>query len=235
MDRTQYFYLDGVDSREYGIYLSKAISLGGASPILDTTQVPGRSGELVSYDGGYQNVSFQAECFVTGERIGAALSRVAQWLLGSRGYRRLEFPWEDGYRLGYVTQGPETEARAKILRTFELEFSCKPQVFLYQGEREITAVNGGKIYNDWMPSLPKITVEGSGAGSLTVGDITVTLKDIDEYITLDSDIQDAFRGTANKNSTVTAPEFPVLQTGENIISWSGGVTGVTILPRWWHL
>ena len=231
---TQYFYLDGEDSRDRGIYLSSAVKIGGAKPILDTVSVPGRSGELVSYDGGYQNVRFQVECFIHGRTVGTDLGNVVQWVI-KPGYRRLELPWEDGYRLGYVTQGPETEARAKILRTFELEFSCKPQVFLYQGEREITAVNGGKIYNDWMPSLPKITVEGNGAGSLTVGDITVTLRDIDEYITLDSDIQDAFRGTANKNSTITAPEFPVLQTGENIISWSGGVTGVTILPRWWHL
>lgn len=231
---TQYFYLDGEDSRDRGIYLSSSVQIGGAQPIVDTVSVPGRSGELVIYDGGYRNVSFQVECFIHGRTVGTDLSDVIRWVV-QPGYRRLEFPWEDGYRMGYVTTGPETEARAKILRTFELEFSCKPQVFLYEGEQVIKMTAGGSLYNPWMPALPQITVYGSGAGSLTVGNVTVTLKDIDEYITLDSDIQDAFRGTANKNSTITAPEFPVLQTGDNTIAWSGGVTSVEILPRWWHL
>lgn len=231
---TQYFYLDGEDSRDRGIYLGGPVQIGGAQPIVDTVNVPGRNGELVIYDGGYKNVSFSVQCFIHGRTVGTDLSDVIRWAV-KPGYRRLEFPWEDGYRMGYITTGPETEARAKILRTFELEFSCKPQVFTYEGERVIKMTEGGSLYNQWMPSLPKITVYGSGAGSLTVGDVTVTLKNIDEYITLDSDIQDAFRGATNKNSTITAPEFPVLQTGDNTISWSGGVTSVEILPRWWHL
>ena len=233
--RTQYFYLDGEDSRDYGIYLTSAIKIGGAKPILDTVQVPGRSGDLVIYEGAYKNVSFQAKCFVHGETVGTALSAISQWTAGTVGYRRLEFPWEDGYRMGYITQGPETEARAKGLRPFTLNISCKPQVFTYEGERAITMTQAGSLYNRWMPSLPKITVYGSGAGTLTVGDIAVTFTEIDGYITLDSDIQDAYKGTANKNSVVTAPEFPTLRRGDNTLRWTGGITRLEIIPRWWHL
>lgn len=232
---TQYFYLDGEDSRNYGIYLSSAIKIGGAQPRMEKISIPGRNGDLLRYDGGFSNVSFSAECFVHDSHAADAIAAIAQWTAGIQRYRKLQFPWEDGYRMTYVISSPDMECLSKGVRAFTLDFSCAPQVFTYEGERVIKMTEGGSLYNQWMPSLPKITVYGSGAGSLTVGDVTVTLKNIDEYITLDSDIQDAFKGTANKNSTITAPEFPVLQSGDNTISWSGGVTSVEILPRWWHL
>ena len=81
--------------------------------------------------------------------------------------------------------------------------------------------------------MPLIRVSGTGAGNLYIGKYTVVIKSIDDYVMLDSDTQNAYKGTINKNSTISAPEFPVLEPGESGINWSGGITSVEIIPRWW--
>ena len=60
-----------------------------------------------------------------------------------------------------------------------------------------------------------------------------------EDITLDCEDMDAYRVAdgllVNCNGLIYAPEFPVLQPGENVVSWSGGIDHVEIIPRWWTL
>ena len=70
---------------------------------------------------------------------------------------------------------------------------------------------------------------------MQIGRYTVKLLSIDESLTLDSDTQNAYKGTQNKNNTILAPEFPRLEPGENEISWQGGVEKIEIIPRWWTL
>ena len=62
-----------------------------------------------------------------------------------------------------------------------------------------------------------------------------TLAAIDGSITLDSDTENAYKGTTNLNSKVTIPDFPELVPGDNEITWTGGITSAQITPRWWTL
>ena len=68
-----------------------------------------------------------------------------------------------------------------------------------------------------------------------MGEYTVQIKALDGYVILDSDSQNAYKGTLNKNGTIYAPQFPVLERGKNFISWDGGITSVEITPRWWTI
>ena len=233
--RTQYFYFDGEDSRSYGIYMENPIEISGAEPILETVQIPGRSGALLLYDGSYENVSFQADCFIVGKHPDAALRAIADWTVGAKGYRRLELPWEDGYRMAYITNGPETLLKARRLRPFSIQFACKPQVFTYDGELPVAMTKSGSLWNWGMTALPLVKVYGNGSGTVTIGTRTVVLGGIESYVMLDCEIQDAYKGSTNKNSTISAPEFPELAPGENRVSFTGGVTKLEITPRWWHL
>lgn len=54
-------------------------------------------------------------------------------------------------------------------------------------------------------------------------------------ITVNSELQDAYSGTINKNSKLilNGEEFPTLKPGSNTISFSGGVTMVEVIPKWW--
>ena len=239
---TQYFFFDGEDSRNYGIYLTSAIKIGGAQPRMEKISIPGRNGDLLRYDGGFSNVEFSAQCVVVGDHAADAIAAIAQWTLGQHGYRKLEFPWEDGYRMAYVTGGPGTECLSKGVRAFALDFSCAPQVWTYTGQQAVQIANGDTLYNDWMEAKPLITLYGPGGeskaiGTLTVGDVPMEIT-VRDFITLDCETQDAYRGLVNANSLISASQFPTLPHGKSVISWtmsSGSFSKVEIVPRWWHL
>lgn len=85
---------------------------------------------------------------------------------------------------------------------------------------------------------PCLKVYGSGAGTVYCNGTTITISDIPQYIYIDSDSQNCFKeiSDANLNSLVSLSNgFPVLSAGDNSISWSGGVTNVEVMPRWWNL
>lgn len=119
--------------------------------------------------------------------------------------------------------------------TFDIPFNCKPQRFLKSGEISMPLTAPTTLSNPGMESLPLITVYGTGAGTVTVGGVTVDIKSLDDYVILDCDTQNAYKGPQNKNSTIYAPKFPTIPPGESLLTWSGGVDRVELIPRWWKL
>lgn len=238
MGRHSVFLLDGERSDNYGLRLQGPITFGAAKPKYNTTTVPGRNGTLYQFDGSFENVTGKARCFaLEKDTVQNALYAVAKWCLLGPGYHRLETEEEpDVYRMAVVTSGPETEIRMKALAPFALDFDCKPQRYLKSGELPVILTqSGAPLYNPGMEALPLITVYGSGPATLTAGGRTVQIKSLDDSLTLDSELQDAYKGALDKNSTISAPEFPVLPPGESAVSWTGDIQRVEIVPRWWTL
>lgn len=97
----------------------------------------------------------------------------------------------------------------------EIEMTKKPH----------TIVNTNSIY-----STPYIKVYGTG-GKLYVNNETITLSNIDEYVELDCELENCYKGTENCNNKMIG-DFVVLDLGENVINWDGGITKVVINPRW---
>lgn len=232
------FFFGGVSSCSMGIWITKAIEIPAAAIRQNKISIPGRSGDLIIYDGGYDNVSFSVECCVRNEAhrtAAAALEDVKRWINGKTGYQRFELPGEDGYRMACISSSVEYSAKNDKIRTFAISFDCKPQVYTYEGENAIHIKAPTTMYNVGMEALPLITLYGNSGGILTVGDVKIEVHDIDEYLALDCEMQDAYKDDINKNSTIYAPTFPKLSTGENKIAFSGGISCVEIVPRWWHL
>lgn len=236
--RKEYFYLDGVRSDAVGIWLQGPVTFSAPAPKMETVEVPGRNGALHFYENAYGNVDGTARCFILRQDdVATALAAVSMWAMAKPGYRRLEVSNEPNvFRLAAVAEGPETEIRMRTLAPFELSFDCKPQRFLRIGERTIhISASGAKLHNPGMPSKPLITLYGTGSGFVTVGGVTVTLKDSFTGLTLDCDTMDAYFGVSNKNGDISAPEFPEIPGGESEVTFSENVTGVDIVPRWWTL
>lgn len=84
-------------------------------------------------------------------------------------------------------------------------------------------------------SRPLIRVNGTGDGTLTVGNKTITLTDINEYIVIDSMLMDCYKGTLNQNAKVALTEFPMFKPGVNNLAYTGDITGLEVLGRWWTL
>lgn len=233
---SEFFVFDGTRSTDVGIQLQAPLSLSGAVPNVTKTTVAGRNGGLVRFDGSYGNRTVTAECFTLQEGANSAIAAINRWLVSQNKYRKLEYTeWPDYYMLARAEAAPDTAVRARLLAPFTLGFDCKPQRFLKSGDNPITIEAPGALYNNGFPALPLIRVYGTAAGNLVICGKTVQIKSIDGYVDLDCDVQNAYKGSENKNGTIYAPEFPTLEPGTDEISWDGGITKIEITPRWWTL
>lgn len=230
------FYFNGKSCREFGIYVSGSGTFN--APELDVTsyEVPGKNGDVVISNGRYKNINVAYPAFIRSNFRHNA-ERARAWLLQPQGYCRLSddyHPYE--FRLARFV-GPIDFDMRFLNRSGEcvLNFDCKPQRFLTSGEEKRTFEAASSIRNETLfDAKPLIVVFGSGSGQITIGGSTVSFSDISDFVTLDCDLQDAYKETLNKNSTMTGA-FPVLSPGDNVVSFSGGVTKIEIIPRWWTL
>lgn len=234
-----YFIFNGKNSSEFKIGIEQCRTYPAAARSVERQTIPGRAGELLRDTGTYANVIQPYEIYFNGKVGGmtAAASKIVQWLMSGRGYCRLEDSYEpDCYRMASYA-GPFDAANwMNLYGRATIEFDCMPQRWLKSGETPVSITSGQTLQNDWQPALPLIRLTGTGDGELTVGGSTITITGMDGNLTIDSDTQNAYDGTTNKNSIITVSGgFPVLATGETIVSFSGGITAVQITPRWWRL
>lgn len=85
-------------------------------------------------------------------------------------------------------------------------------------------------------SKPYIRVFGNGDGTLAIetqnGRQQWNFKNIDEYLEIDSEQMNFYKDTVLKNDTVTGNGFPTLAPGENKFILGGGITSLSVFPRW---
>ena len=229
------FYLDGVDALSVGIRLREPITFSGATPIIDTQKIPGRNGVLTFHTGAYKNRTAEARCFSLEENVQNAVARASAFLLSKRGYRRLECSNDtDHFWKAMVSNGASVEDRARLLNPFEIKFDCMPQRWAKSGEESIEFTESGSLYNNFGGvALPLINVYGNGSGTINIGNYEVIVKSIDGVLHLDSETQNAYNETGNQNMNISAPIFPELEVGNNGVSFTGDITKLEIIPRWW--
>lgn len=225
------FWLDGVDAASKMIVLQKEIEFEAAEPVTESFKIPGKDGDIVYYDGSYSNVKGHASCYVLGGNVTTLLTEINAWLLSMAGYRRLEVMHEPlFYRLARVMHGAKLDPRVNLINAFDLDFDCKPYKYYIEGEKNISVTASATLLGPTdFTSLPLITVAGSGAGTVTINGSTLTLTDSNSVV-LDCELKKAYKGTTNMNGTVSG-KYPVFGRS-NSVSFTGGVTGLTIKPRW---
>lgn len=232
------FYLDGIDARSVGIQLQAPIEFSEAVPIVEAQAIPGRNGDLIFYTGSYENRGASASCFCLQKDVEKAVSSAGRFLMGKKGYRRLETSDDpDHYWMARVENSPGIEQRLRTLAPFKIGFDCKPQRFVKDGENTVVFTSNGSLFNQYgQIALPLIKLYGQGyAERLTIGDCVVEVKELNGTLYLDSDTQNAYDDNGNQNMNINAPVFPVLGDGEIPIAFSGGIERVEIIPRWWEL
>lgn len=229
-----FFIFNGKSSRDFGIYISGGQTFNAPERDTESIEIPGRNGNLTISRNRFKNITVSYPAFIR-KSFSRNADAAKMWLLGCEGYQRLEDTYQPDYFRMAQFKGP-VDFDMRFLNyagEMTLSFDCKPQRWRKDGQQTTVYTQPTSLYNDLFPALPLIRVNGTGAGNLYIGAYTVELLSIDEYVMLDSDTQNAYKGTLNKNATISTPEFPVLQPGDNTISWDGNVTSIEITPRWW--
>ena len=201
------------------------------------THIPGRNGDIIQDNGCYKNVerTYEVSFDVPNEDFATYANAVSAWLHSTTGYARLEDSYEPNYyRMATYQESNIFENLYNQAGTATIVFECKPQRFLKTGDNTITIQNSLTIMNPTgFEAYPLFKVTGT-SGVLTVNGNSITFSSINDFIMLDCELQDAYKESINKNSTISGT-FPVLKPGSNTISWTGGITSVTMKPRWWTI
>lgn len=201
------------------------------------THIPGRNGDIIQDNGCYKNVerTYEVSFDAPNEDFATYANAVSAWLHSTTGYARLEDSYEpDYYRMATYQESNIFENLYNQAGTATIVFECKPQRFLKTGDNIIAIQNSLTIMNPTgFEAYPLFKVTGT-SGVLTVNGNSITFSSIDGFVMLDCELQDAYKETTNKNSTVSGT-FPVLKPGSNTISWTGGISSVTMKPRWWTI
>ena len=226
-----WFEWNGVRSTVYGIHVSEQPPITFPAERSTFTNVPGKSGSLTTLEGPevYDDIILSATCFIQDT---TNINTLATWLKGSG---TVTFANRQGgfYYARIVNQIPlEKVLRGNPYRSFVVNFRCKPFFYL-SGVQNITLTTSGNFITNpgAVASEPTITVNGSGDITLMVGMTIVELEDIDSKIVLDSELQEAYKGTHSRNSKMSG-EFPTIPSGQCAVSWSGSVSSVVIQPKW---
>lgn len=258
------FYIDGVDARNFGIYLQKPIEFSEARPVVEIQSIPGRNGDLVFETGSYENRTGIASCFCLQKDVEKAISAAGRFLMAKHGYRRLETSDDpDHFWLARIENSPAIAQRMKTLAPFEISFDCKPQRFLKSGEEKIVLDSNEfaeffEVYNPFgFNARPLIHVEWesersesanenddsnviimkfSGSPETYVGVIHAK-KIAGKDLYIDCDIHESYNDAGNQNRHIVSYNFPVLAPGKNYIETllSFAVKKIEITPRWWEL
>ena len=119
-----------------------------------------------------------------------------------------------------------------------LKSSCKPYKYSFAGQETVVADSASlSVTNPTaFESRPYIKLYGSGAVTLNISSggstNSWTISSVDEYIEIDSELVNCYKGTVLKNDTVTGDGFPTLQSGASTIACVGDVTRIEFIPRW---
>lgn len=201
------------------------------------THIPGRNGDIIQDNGCYKNVerTYEVSFDAPNEDFETYANAVSAWLHSTTGYARLEDSYEPNYyRMATYQESNIFENLYNKAGTATIVFECKPQRFLKTGDNTITIQNSLTIMNPTgFEAYPLFKVTGT-SGVLTVNGNSITFSSIDDFVMLDCELQDAYKETTNKNSTVSGT-FPVLKPGSNTISWTGDISSVAMKPRWWTI
>jgi phage-related protein len=160
------------------------------------------------------------------------LNEIKTWL---RGEGNLILSSEPDVFYKARLSGPIDFKKLLYLRTAKLKFACQPYGYLESGlTLQTITVQGDFVNLGTAASRPFITIYGTGTIILTINSLNVILSNVSEYVTLNSELEEAYKNLLGKNNDMQG-EFPILNPGTNSISWTGTVTKLEIVPNWRNL
>lgn len=203
---------------------------------MDRYEVPGRNGDVIISQDAFENVTREYDLVVYGGDYDAMTGDLMAWLYAPEGYQRLTDTFDaDVYRLAFASDETDIEDLMHTDGRCTVVFSCDPRRFLLSGEQAVSLSGTDTITNPTaFTAKPVFTVYGSGAATITAGGKTLEIASIYDGMVIDCERCLAYYGTSNLNNLVSG-SFPVIPSGEQTITITGGITLLELVPNWWTI
>lgn len=233
----EYFVFGGQDSRECSVYISGSGVFGAPERDGSKVIIPGRNGDVFLDNGRYKNIDIKYPAFIKDD-FADNIEQFRNMIAAKQGYQRLEDSYHpDEFRIARYKGAVKTKPvlRGLNAQSFDITFDAKPQRFLKVGDSPVAFTTSGTITNPtMMTALPKI--RAYGIGTVTIGDVSITITAAEGYTDLDCETQEAYKGGTNCNANLAllSGKFPQLVPGANVVAFEG-LSQVDVIPRWWIL
>ncbi|BED92025.1 MAG: phage tail family protein [Candidatus Improbicoccus pseudotrichonymphae] len=226
-----YIIWNDTDSRTIpGLLISEFPAITKPKIRTQITEIEGKDGDIIDKIG-YQSYEKIIKIGLLGN---FDINKIIKYFTGNGHLILSSEP--DKYYICEILESIDYERLIKF-RTANVKFHTQPFKYLKDEESiDVTITNQTSITvtNQGLePSKPVITLYGNDEVSLDINSLTVFQVVIDdEYITVDSNLEDAYKGSITnlKNRQMTGI-FPVLNPGENTITWTGILTRIVIEPK----
>ena len=215
-----YFIYNGINSKDMGVILKELPPIIKPRRRMEIIQVPGRNGTLHIDENCYEPISISLECTL---KSNIDARSITNWLTN---FGTITFSDEpDKFYNAAITNSIPLERVFRIYREFIIQLELQPiaqsiQEYTYNCNN--TSENILKI-DSTAEMYPYIKISGTGEVTLSVNHKVSTLKIDEEYIELDCELQNAYKGTKSKNDKMNG-EFPILIPGDNKIQITGNAT-----------
>ena len=219
---------------DYGIVISKRPTLHSPKIRVTYINIPGKNSSARYDEKTYDDITILVECGLRKDvDLIERLDQIKGWLFNA-GEENLIFSFkEDKKYIAQVVNNIDFTQAYKYISSFPIVFNCRP--FKYSNENQLTTfLESGRVINNigTLESEPTITVYGTGNITLNINDQSILLYDISPKIIINSEIKDCYDDEINNLNPKMSGEFPIFNTGENIISWLGNVEKIEVLPNW---
>lgn len=227
-----WFTFNGIDSRYMGVIVTAMPETVRPDRRITSVKIPGRSGLLHLDEAVYESYIRTMECAIKNREN---IDEIAAWLTGSG---KMIFSTEPD-KVYDVTISNKISI-VGMMRTFQkfmVTMDTQPFKYREMARRDTLILTEGTFFRNKgnVYANPLITVYGTGDISLFINDEEFLLRDVEESITIDSEIMEVFRENRNQNHKYRNTKFPRLETGINSIDWTGEVTKVEVVPRWRYI
>ena len=217
-------------TKNLGFALVGRPSIASADKKYETIEVEGRDGALTKFIG-YQDLKFTLKFNILFQNDIKQKLREIKGLLSQA--KTLAF--DDSPNFFYKVkraQISDTETIIKQSGVFSVEFIADPfefessSILEYDNPSNLIIRNNTSYF-----SQPIIKIHGQDNIKLFVNDELVEIKQINEGIVIDSEMQEAYYNNDNMNHQMLG-DFPIFAIGENKIRLEGNVNKIEILPQW---
>ena len=222
--------INNQNTKNLGFALVGRPDVPSADKKYETIEVEGRDGALTKFLG-YQDLKFTLKFNILFQDDIKQKLREIKGLLSVA--KTLAF--DDSPNFFYKikrAQISDTETIIKQSGVFSVEFIADP--FEFESSSVLEYENPSNLLirnNTTYFSQPVFKIHGQDNIKLFVNDELVEIKQINEGIVIDSEMQEAYYNNDNMNHQMLG-DFPTFEIGENRIRLEGNIDKIEILPNW---
>jgi len=210
---------------EYGIVITQMPPESIPEENVDEITIPGRDGDLTIDYNTKKSYILPMACTLLDF---AKIDEIKVWLSGSGD---LLFNWQNYKYDARLNNKIDIAQSLENLGEFPLMWKvqpCKKSI----DNNLITLTALGTVLNPGTyKSKPIVKIFGTGSIDLTINSTVIHLTNVVDYVTIDSELMDAYKDTTLKNNDMSG-DFPELIPGVNNVSWTGNISRIEITPNW---